>query len=453
MDQKSDLTTNVIQSYNSTQNFTQPVHPKLIGKGSFGCIYKPQVNCSFKVDSNSKQIIRDTYIKYISKIQVLTNDQPINYDDRSEVKGDQMINKLYTTYLKKNEISKETVFGKIIQTIPNYYMYFSPILGSCPIDINVLSLEEITKCNIFDKQKQSSNYINSKIQYIEGTSMSVYFKQILKTNEMGSTISTRGGERSPIIHSSDVLNTQNELQILPFVFVKKFIQAYRHLIKSINLLQKGADSNSIIIHYDLKDNNIIFDIKRGIPIIIDFGLSFNKKNLFEFEHPKMLKEIFYIYYDAYPPWCIDIVLLSYISQKVLLKKTDVQTSGGDDDLIKEIYENGSVDIKELQNIVDNFIDKNDILKWVDELDTKIIEKGIKTKIKNQWYFYIESFQGKNWKDFIIDLRERYILWDTYSISICFLTYIHDLNILNGKYKTPIFLNQMIQQLVKVFEKI
>jgi len=404
--ESSDSPTNEIQKSIQSRN----TQPKLIGKGAFGCVYKPQVNCSFKI--NSTQTFRDTYIKYISKIQVLTKDQ--NYDKSSD---------------------HETDFGKIIQTIPNYYMYFSPILESCPININVLSLEEITKCSIFDKTEE--NYINSKIQYIEGTSMSVYFNQFIKTNKEG-------------FHSFGD-SSKNKISmltppLLPLNFVKKFIQSYQHLIKAINLLQRGPD----IIHYDLKDNNIIFDIKRGIPIIIDFGLSFNKKALFEFEHPKMLKEIFYVYYDAYSPWCIDIVLLSYISQNIL--KAGIQTNEKPDDLIKENYENGIVNVNELKNVVDTFINKNDILNWLDELNTKIVEKGIITKIKNQWYFYIESFEGKSWKDFIIDLRERYVVWDIYAISICFLTYIRDLNILNGKYEIPTFLNQMIQQLVKVFEK-
>ena len=429
MNKNTILNNQPYNSIQSKQNFTQTTQPKLIGKGAFGCVYKPQVNCSFKI--NSTQPIRDTYIKYISKIQVSTKDE--NYDKSSEVKD------------------HETVFGKIIQTFPNYYMYFSPILESCPIDINLLSLEEITKCDIFDKTEQ--NYINSKIQYIEGTSMSVYFNQFLKTNNRGSHSSnfhTRSFDDSSENKNFTLL--PSDLQILPLNFVKKFIQSYQHLIKAINLLQKGPDYNSIIIHYDLKDNNIIFDIKRGIPIIIDFGLSFNKKNLFEFEHPKMLKEIFYVYYDTYLPWCIDIVLLSYISQNILLKKSDVQPNENKDDLIKENYENGIVNVKELKNVVDTFINKNEILNWLDELDTKIVEKGITTKIKKQWYFYIDSFEGKSWKDFIVDLRERYVLWDIYSISICFLTYIHDLNILNGKYEIPVFLNQMIQQLVKVFEK-
>jgi len=256
---------------------------------------------------------------------------------------------------------------------------------------------------------KTNKYINSKIQFIEGMNLSDYFKETLKTK--------------------------------PHIFVKQFIQTYHHLMKSINLLQKGPDSNSIIIHYDLKDNNIIFDTKRGIPIIIDFGLSFSKKTLFEFDHPKMLKEIFYIYYETYGPWCIDIVILSYITQNILLKAGD--------DLIKETYEKGNVIVREIKNIVDRFINNNEILKWLNGLNEY---NELNTKIKNQWYSYIDSFEGKNWKDFIIDLRQRYILWDTYSVSICYLNYLRNLNVLNSNYKISPPLKQMIQYLVRVFEK-
>lgn len=387
---------------------------ELIGKGSYGCIYTPHVNCSSNFDAKSGQNSSNTYVKYISKIQILTTEM----DHSKSVKKDSQEWENYKKEIVKlnltGEVLKETLFGKIIQSVPNYYMYFSPILTSCPIDINILSLEEIKKCDIFDQKNNSNNskdykYVNSKIQYIEGPPLSQYFKEILKKQ--------------------------------PRIFVKQFIQTYHHLMKSINLLQKGPDSNSIIIHYDLKDNNIIFDTKRGIPIIIDFGLSFSKKVLFEFEHPKILKELFYVYYETYDPWCIDIVILSYITQNILLKAGD--------DLIKEIYEKGNVNVKELKQVVEQFINNNDILKWLDGLNGF---NELNTKMKNQWYSYIDSFEGKSWKDFIIDLRQRYILWDAYSVSICYLNYLRNLNVLNGDYDVSPPLKQMIQYLVRVFEK-
>lgn len=408
-DSPSPLISKDVLSHNSHLTDTNtPTQPKLIGKGSYGCIYNPHVNCSSNFDTDSTQ--KTSNIKYISKIQVLTKDQLYSDYLKSIKEDSQEFIKLNLT----GGVLKETLFGQIIQSIPQYYMYFSPILVSCPIDINILSLEEINKCDIFDETHNSSiskinQYVNSKIQYIEGTSLSDYFKEILKKQ--------------------------------PRIFVKQFIQTYHHLMKSIALLQKGPDSTSIVIHYDLKDNNIIFDTKRGIPIIIDFGLSFSKKALFEFDHPKILKDIFYIYYETYAPWCIDIVILSYITQNILLKAGD--------DSINEIYEKGKVNVTELKQIVEQFINNNEILKWLNGLSEF---NELNTKMKNQWYSYIDSFEGKSWKDFIIDLRQRYVLWDTYSVSICFLNYLRDLNVLNGNYEMSPPLKQMIQYLVRIFEK-
>jgi hypothetical protein len=89
------------------------------------------------------------------------------------------------------------------------------------------------------------------------------------------------------------------------------------------------------------------------------------------------------------------------------------------------------------------------LKWLDGLNGF---NELNTKMKNQWYSYIDSFEGKSWKDFIIDLRQRYILWDAYSVSICYLNYLRNLNVLNGDYDVSPPLKQMIQYLVRVFEK-
>lgn len=377
---------------------------KLIGKGSYGCVFKPTIKCS---DDTSSSSIRDTYVKYISKIQLLENYvvPESNNPDWSEV-----INNDEDTI----SFIKETIFGRIVQTFPNYYMYFSPILASCPVDINILSMREVEKCGIFnhttDHSDSTRNYVNSKIRFIEGNNMLDYFFTLIKNGESN---------------------------ISPF-FVKKFTQSYSHLIKAIRILQSSTDSNDVIIHYDLKNNNIIYDEKRGVPIIIDFGLSFNKKMLIEFDHPKVLNNVFYYYDEKYVFWwSIDVIILSYITQRVLIYSDKSKDKNGDDQ-IKEIYEKGMVDVAVLKKVCDNNIDNNEILKWI----------GGSGVMKNKWHSYIDSFEGKVWKEFIVDLSLKYERWDIYSLSICFLEYIYELGILDDWISGGDQTKQFIEILLK-----
>ena len=76
-----------------------------------------------------------------------------------------------------------------------------------------------------------------------------------------------------------------------------------------------------MIHYDLKDGNIIFDEVYNVPIIIDYGLSFTKSQLLKTPLSiENLEKVFYVYYEKYSPWNIDIVLLSYITQSIIINE-------------------------------------------------------------------------------------------------------------------------------------
>lgn len=93
-----------------------------------------------------------------------------------------------------------------------------------------------------------------------------------------------------------------------------------YLEDSIDLL--GAHG---IVHYDLKSNNIMFDARNKVPVIVDFGLSFHAPSLLALaeralaapadsalaaEADDALPSAFYAYQPAYPAWCLETVLCS-----------------------------------------------------------------------------------------------------------------------------------------------
>jgi serine/threonine protein kinase len=434
---------------NKNKKYKEPMNKKtgvgttFINQGTFGCVYRPTLECSssapnFKIKKHNQN--------YISKVSFITNEQWKQYTDSStsttQIKqlifnGDDDAN-----IETQPDFIKESFFGKIIQTIPNHTFYFAPILDTCPIDVKKIPLKEYNKCKIFNNSSSYENeqihqtqenggvFIGSKIKFIQGEFLNSYFKRLFS-------------------------HVQSKKKTFEWFF-SKFYKTFLHLIHGIHLLQNNKEPDNCIIHFDLKNNNILFDTRKGIPIIIDFGLSFTKSMLFS--HPSNLKNIFYVYYDKYPVWCLDIVLLSYVTQHILNEKevdfvSDVSSVGGGGggggkektkDEIMEIYSIPvihSQNIDDLHKICENFTNDCDVFKNNDFFTKNEIQLFLEG-----WKTYISSFLNKKWKDFILNLSGRHLSWDIYSISIIYLFYLEELHISNIS-NISLFLNELKQSVV------
>ena len=211
--------------------------PVLLAQGTFGCVYHPGMTCNHEpLDA-----------KYITKIHASNE----------------------TT--AENEIA----ISKKIQTIPNYELYFSPILENCEVNLAKVNKEEVEKCNFAKediKHQKPITYISSKIRFIEGNSLLEYVMEKQKTNQ-------------------------------PATMYSLVLSLYKKLCKSVKKLREKE-----IVHFDLRENNMIVS-KKGEPIIIDFGITID----FEKFNKSSLKNTFYAYTTQYKPWCIEIVLICFIA--------------------------------------------------------------------------------------------------------------------------------------------
>ena len=182
----------------------------------------------------------------------------------------------YASKIQTNtdNIKNELNISNIIKNIPNYAFCFAPLLESCSISISKIDKEEQDKCEILYNDPQiDGKYISTKIRYIGDINIEDYFLSL----------------------------PENEN-----IITKKIYNTYYYLLKSLEKLSQTG-----IIHYDIKEKNIMYDINNHSPIIIDFGLSFIANNL----PLEQQGDAFYTD-DFYPYWCIDIVILSYVTQKV-----------------------------------------------------------------------------------------------------------------------------------------
>jgi serine/threonine protein kinase len=319
-------------------------------------------------DDEIKFLAQGTYgCVYNKEISCNGEDLPINKD--------KFVSKVQ--FQGEGDYIKETEIGKELQKVFQHDSFFAPILQTCPIDIGVINQEEIHKCNVIKKSNSEETenlYVSSKIKFVGKESITDYLESKLSKEEE----------------------------------IKAILETHLHLLKALHKMSFLEDP---IIHYDLKSNNILLDELYNLPIIIDFGLSFGKSKILKgLENPEILRELFYVYYDNYPPWTIEIILLSYVFQNIVFHQDNHEEINIEIDKIDKY-------IEFLQKVVHEFASKNVIFK--DDEKKEFTENMIK---------YISSFETKTLRIFIDDLLGSWRSWDNYAIAVMYYSYLSDRDI-------------------------
>lgn len=184
----------------------------LIGWGGYGCIFQPSTNCDGSISKNKNNKYRTSKIQF------------------------------YGIGGAKNEIFIST----IIQTIPNFKKYFSPVISSCStLPLSKLDPFVLNNCTSISEKKQDyDEIITTQSRYIKHKPIKLVLREE-KTFPKAYTI------------------------LLNYIY---------HLLEGITLLQTKD-----VIHFDIKDGNILYAYKEKIPrpVIIDFGISFLSSYVYE----------------------------------------------------------------------------------------------------------------------------------------------------------------------------
>jgi hypothetical protein len=292
----------------------------------------------------------------------------------------------YITKIQMDEDTSENEIqiGKFMETVIRkdisfYEDMFAPIITSCTIDLVKIQNDTIKKCEIIKKYNDATkNFVSNKIRYVGKYTLEPFLKLEWNYNKN--------------------------------MFYKHFFESYVYLLNSLTVL-----SNYNIIHYDLKQNNISIDNSKRIPIIIDFGLSFRLDDLItDLDYEKY----FYIYYDKYSPWCLEIILISFIvkefknvedlyqsiRKKSSKKKKKETKSQWKTTIINSIY---------LKDIIHHFFKNNYVI-----LDVK--DKSLLEKSRKNWIAFIEKELHNKTGEYIVRfLMKSWKTWDNYSLSVIY----------------------------------
>ena len=255
---------------------------------------------------------------------------------------------------------------------------FAGILETCRVTVGEIGENGIQKCKML-KKDDKLNLTSSKVRYVGKKTISIFLQELLVEKNK------------------------------PDKYITELINGHLYLLQSLIKLNTAG-----VLHLDIKYNNIIMKEEEETPVIIDFGLSYDKTYLpiDKYRTRKSLKP-FGIAVDYYIPWCFEIILLSHVSRYISVsdKNNNIKI------LIDSEKERKPINDKEfniLQELVSKYIDEHTILKM--RIFTSEEKEAFKTKMMK----WISGFKLKSWRDVWNIIIKSENSWDNYGLSVMYL---------------------------------
>lgn len=429
---------------------------KLINQGTYGCIYYPSLPFQLRRDKKNRK-----------------HPHAENTDDQQRSK--------YVSKLQKHNFHSEfeDYIGKKIQEIPSFELFFVPILKTHKIDLATIKQSYVTDCNAIKDVRRNiqgtgsskrdhdrvseaeynvlnKKFIVQKMKYINGLYLHKY------VSDIGAQAADDRDHNSSDASSSSSSDRDDDRDDDPKSYVlrtlkkdKRQIEKYEHNFKSdgssfhlmsiiFDTYERVIDSIQILIkyklvHYDLKENNILIEKTQQLPYIIDFGLSIDVARLIEhpwsdkqeetsssasaaptainsevlyransskiFQHNYLWRQHFYVHAPDYFLWPIEVHIMTY-----LINEQDTLT---DESLRKICY---------------TYIRNNRAFTYMSgEFKKKMFRLSVATFAR-----FIDQPREK----VLNELLKYWDKWDMYAINIMFLKMLYELVFHTRKIAAP-----------------
>ena len=282
------------------------------------------------------------------------------YHPGMECSGKTMDDRRYATKLvvQDDVADNEVAVGEIVRGIVNYGVNFVPVISTCTVRLDKVRRHNptaLTKCDIVSNATAgtgAAKLMLMKMPYID----SLYFYDYVRTMR------------------------ENKKKIISCIF-----DTFSYLIESIGRLVEHD-----VVHYDLKLENILINLKTDTPIIIDFGLSVPIKRLHTGSGSKQSfwSTYFYKYSPQYYVWPLEAHIINFLQNE----------SGFTRDA--------------LESICETFVNANSALR--------IFSKGFRARYLKACIQQWEPLVGVSRNTACETLLQGWATWDNYSLSIAYL---------------------------------
>jgi serine/threonine protein kinase len=426
---------------------------KLINQGSYGCIYYPSLPFQLSRDNKAKKHrhpadahahANETRGKYVSKLQ--------KHNFHSEF---------------------EDYIGKKIQEIPSFELFFVPILKTHRIDLATIKQSYLTDCDAISKYMKrrgerdggittkdydilNKKFIIQKMKYIKGIYLHHYILGVVNAaahphhddddhddhddHDSEASDDSDDGEASTVYVSKSLRKDERQVEkyraqfkedeqdTSSFHLMSVLFDLYERINDSIQILIKYN-----IVHYDLKENNILVEHTQQLPYIIDFGLSIDISRLLEhpwsdkqeerasgsaasaaaadttidsdvlyrtnsskiFQHNYLWRQHFYVHAPDYFLWPIEVHLMTY-----LINEQDTLTE------------------ESLRRICYTYIRNNKALVYVSrEFKKKLFRLSVAT---------FSRFIHQPREKVLNELLKYWAKWDMYAINVMFIKIVYEM---------------------------
>ena len=281
------------------------------------------------------------------------------YHPGIECSGKTMDDRRYATKLVvQDEVAEnEVAVGDIVKGIVNYGVNFVPVIDTCIVNLEKVNRNNphaLTKCDIVPnskkgKEKKKEKFMLMKMPYID----SLYFYEYI--GNMGD----------------------NKKKIISCIF-----DTYSYLIESIERLVEHE-----VVHYDLKMQNILMNLKTDTPIIIDFGLSIPIK--LSDQGDRFWATYFYKYSPEYYVWPLESHVINFLQNASRPLSRDDVTS-----------------------ICETFVNANAALR--------IFSKGFRARYLKACIEQCDPWIGVERGIACTALLKGWPTWDNYALSVAYL---------------------------------
>ena len=295
--------------------------------------------------------------------------------------------------------------GKKIQKIPGYAQYYAPIIESCDITVGALNNDaEVKKCEFINMAPEYKNktYESNRIRYVGKNTLGEYWvKEAANVSQLES-------------------------------YFRKLINTHTTLLTGIAKLNAAN-----IMHFDMKENNIMCKDKSGRPIIIDFGLSVDTTHIASPEFPAA--ENFFAYGVTYEPWCLDIGMITYMIHKT--KNANVEQPS------MNAWRKETATLEETNKVIGEFITTNPTMK---ELFTPEVVEDYKKKAEAYYMPLVEGgmLNVPSWGNVYDELIKYHKSWDNYGVAVTVLDMLRIMELREQAEEFP-FMKKYIELLTNI----